>query len=160
MLKSSNCLREKVLEATKNKNKKRTVGLIPLRMCCCVSPRHQPQHSLGAVRPGQTVPSAGLRSQPVFLLLQQPALVPPDVQHRIRALSALLYQSDIASELTVLHPVPPLHGEPDGALRSERHGLCAPWPAFFQQLQPKHPGLQAPHSRGLSWDRWGPEQCC
>lgn len=125
---------------------------------CFPFPRHQPQLPLCAVKPGPTVPGSGLSRQPVFLLLQQPALLPPDVHYRVRALSALFYQSDIASKLAVLHPVPPVHGEPDGALRPGGHSLPAARPAFLQQLQPKHPSLQTPHPRGLSRDRRGSEQ--
>lgn len=125
-----------------------------------VSPcRHQPQRPLGAVRSGQTVPCSRLRSQPVFLLLRQPPLISPHVQHRVCALSALFHQSDITSQFAVIHPVPPLHGEPDGTPWAKWPGRCAAWPAFFQQLQPKHPCLQTSHPRGLSWDRGRSERC-
>lgn len=120
--------------------------------------RNQPQRPLGPVRSAQTVSSTGLHGQPVILLLQPSALVPPDVHHGLRALSALLHQPNISSKLAVVHPVPPLHGEPDGRQQPGRRGLCAARPALLQQLEPKHPSLQAPHPCGLSWGRRQPER--
>lgn len=139
-------------ESPRNYKRSDCACIIPLRVSTAAVSSPGTSHSSPAPcsRPGRQSPTRASVAKPVLLLLQQPTLISPDVHHGICALSALLHPARYASRnLPSSIQSPPVYGEPDGTtLKSERPSLCARVARFLQQLQPKHPRLQASHPRG------------